>query len=257
MLTGNNTGVKTAVLDAEGGFVRDCHVDEIGTILVSGPSITPGYTDESKNNALFVVDQAGTKWINTGDLARQDADGFFWLTGRSKELIIRGGHNIDPKTIEEALAEHPAVNLAAAVGRPDPDVGEVPVAYVDLKSEATPAELIEWCSERIGERAAVPKAIIVLDGLPITGVGKIHKPTLNLMEVKHTVVQELAAINDFLSETRVEAVADPKLGNIAYIQTKCADGVEPGAADREIRNRLDRFSFQYQLEIQTSLESAS
>lgn len=242
------TDVKAAVLDMDGNYVRDCDIDEIGTILVSGPSITPGYTDESKNAALFVVDEAGTKWINTGDLARQDADGFFWLTGRSKELIIRGGHNIDPKMIEEALAAHPAVNLAAAVGRPDPDVGEVPVAYVDLLGEASEAELIEWCRAHVGERAAVPKAIVTLDALPVTGVGKIDKPTLNLMEIQYVVTQELANLGHLFKNTHVEAFADTKLGNTANIQTTCADGVDLGVADQAVRNLLDRFSFCYVLE---------
>ena len=76
------------------------------------------------------------RWLNTGDLGRQDADGYFYLTGRKKELIIRGGHNIDPASIEEPLHQHPAVQLAAAVGRPDAHAGEVPVAYVQLKPGA-------------------------------------------------------------------------------------------------------------------------
>lgn len=241
------TQVKTAVIDAAGRLVRDCVVDEIGTVLVSGPTATPGYTDASKNEALFVVDEAGVSWINTGDLARQDAEGFFWLTGRSKELIIRGGHNIDPKSIEEVLAAHPAVNLAAAVGRPDAYAGEVPVAYVDTVAETSEDELIEWCRERIGERAAVPKAITIVDKLPVTGVGKIHKPTLNLLEIKGVVQRELAQL-DQLASYQVEALADQKLGNVAVVSVTIRPGFDAASAKAEIEGALDRYSFKYKID---------
>ncbi len=241
------TQVKTAVIDGNGKIVRDCAIDEIGTILVSGPTSSPGYTDASKNGSLILVDDAGTAWINTGDLARQDADGFFWLTGRSKELIIRGGHNIDPKSIEEVLAAHPAVNLAAAVGRPDAYAGEVPVAYVDTVSETSEAELIEWCQSRIGERAAVPKAIIIVEKLPVTGVGKIHKPTLNLLEIKGVVERELMQFKS-LQYFVVTAVADQKFGNTAVINVDQVHSSIASEVEAGIRSSLDRYSFKYRIE---------
>lgn len=240
------TRVKAAILDGEGGFIRDCAVDEIGTILISGPAATPGYTDPARNTGLFVTDNAGVRWINTGDLARQDADGFFWLTGRSKELIIRGGHNIDPKSIEEVLATHPAVNLAAAVARPDPYAGEVPVAYVDTVAPTTEAELIEWCRARIGERAAIPKAITIVDRLPVTGVGKIHKPTLNLLEIKGVAQRELAELGEIAARAAVEAVADPKLGNMAVVKLPDVHNADLLAA---IDAALDRYSFRHRIEV--------
>lgn len=94
--------------------------NEIGVIILRGPNVFPGYSDEFHNQGLFVEggDGAG-KWLNTGDLGRIDEDGYIWLTGRKKELIVRSRHNIDPRLIEEALHGHPAVALAAAVGRPD------------------------------------------------------------------------------------------------------------------------------------------
>ncbi len=130
------------------------------------------------HNKGIWIERQGDVWLNTGDLGRQDADGYFWLTGRKKELIIRGGHNIDPKLIEEPLHRHPSVALVAAIGRPDPHAGEVPVAYVQLKSgdSASPAELLEFAMQNIPERAAWPKAIRVIDKLPTTNVGKIFKP---------------------------------------------------------------------------------
>lgn len=243
------TRIKAAVIDGEGNYVRDCAVDEVGTVIISGPSVTPGYTDGSKNAELMVTDTHGVKWLNTGDLARQDADGYFWLTGRAKELIIRGGHNIDPKTIEEALAAHPAVNLAAAVGRPDSYAGEVPVAYVDTVAETSAAELLDYCQRNIGERAAIPKAIVILDQLPVTGVGKIHKPTLHLMELKTVVEQELEKLNGDITDYNVMPKSDPKLGNTAGISIRCAEGVHPSTLDTVVREALGAYSFSFSLEI--------
>ena len=101
---------------------------------------------------------SGGGWLDTGDLGRRDADGFFWLTGRSKDLIIRGGHNIDPVVIENALALHPSVALAAAVGQPDVHAGELPCAFVTLRmgAECTRDELRRFAREHIPERAAAP-----------------------------------------------------------------------------------------------------
>ena len=84
--------MKTVAFDAEGRYARDCAVDEIGHLVIKGPNVFPGYKDEKANRGIWI----GDGWLDTGDLARQDADGRFWLTGRQKDLIIRGGHNIDP-----------------------------------------------------------------------------------------------------------------------------------------------------------------
>jgi fatty-acyl-CoA synthase len=139
---------------------------------------------DSRLDAEFFVSGTpdGKKWANTGDLGCVDADGFAWLFGRSKDLIIRGGHNIDPKLIEEVLACHPAVQIAAAIGRPDADKGEMPIAYVQLKpgSQADSAELLQFCRERVQERAAVPTDIIIIPEIPMTAVGKISKPALRI-----------------------------------------------------------------------------
>ena len=110
-------------------------IDEIGVIAINGPNVFSGYLDPRHNEGLW-IDIDGERWLNTGDLGRQDANGYFWLAGRKKELIIRGGHNIDPKIIEDALQKHPAVAVVAAVGSPDAYAGELPVAYVQLKPGA-------------------------------------------------------------------------------------------------------------------------
>ena len=249
------TQVKSAIVDSDGAFVRDCELNEIGSILISGPSMTPGYTDESRNASLFVEDNDGVKWVNTGDLARQDEDGFFWLTGRAKELIIRGGHNIDPKSIEEVLATHPAVNMVAAIGRPDSYAGEIPVAYVDLVSPVSESELLEYCQSHIGERAAVPKAVVILDRLPTTGVGKIHKPTLALREIETVVKRELSGLEDQLKSMIVEAKPDPKFGTIALVRIELHEHSRAPDVLAEIRKILGGFSFNYDLMSVDALEA--
>ena len=147
------------VLDASGRFERMAGIDEIGVIAINGPNVFSGYLDPRHNTGLW-IDIDGQRWLNTGDLGRQDANGYFWLAGRKKELIIRGGHNIDPKIIEDALQKHPAVAVVAAVGSPDAYAGELPVAYVQLKPglAVTEAELLEHAGRTIPEKAAVAEA---------------------------------------------------------------------------------------------------
>jgi fatty-acyl-CoA synthase len=127
--------MRVIILDEAGRFQRVADVEEVGTIAIKGPNVFAGYLDPQQSKDLW-IDIGGSRWLNTGDLGRQDSQGYFWLAGRRKELIIRGGHNIDPKLIEDALSKHPAVALAAAVGSPDPYAGEVPVVYVQPKPGA-------------------------------------------------------------------------------------------------------------------------
>ena len=169
---------RTRVLraDALPGLVQDCGPDEIGVVAMAGPGCFDGYRSEQHNAGAFV--EPG--WVNSGDLGRLDADGALWLTGRAKDLIIRGGHNIDPAPLEELLYQHPAVLLAALVGQPDVHAGELPVAYVQLKpgQQVEPSALISYLREQTPERAAVPVALHFVDPMPLTAVGKIFKPAL-------------------------------------------------------------------------------
>ena len=126
---------------------RECGVDEVGEICVSNYGVLPGntYTDTDNNRDLF-YDQ---KYLRTGDLGRLDADGFLWITGRAKDLIIRGGHNIDPALIEEALMDHEAIAFVGAVGQPDEHAGELPCAFVELVEggAVTTDELLAFANE--------------------------------------------------------------------------------------------------------------
>ncbi|KRA65291.1 acyl-CoA synthetase [Rhizobium sp. Root651] len=203
-------------VDDAGGFVGFAGPEEVGVLAIHGPNVFAGYINPEHNKGLW-FDIDGERWLNTGDLARQDAQGYFWLTGRKKELIIRGGHNIDPKLIENAVQDHPAVRLAAAVGRPDERAGELPVLYVQLKEEtsASEAELLAHAIDRIPERAAHPKAVRILDALPVTAVGKIFKPALSMLEIEDVVRQEAATTGATLISLSV--VQDERLGLLARI----------------------------------------
>lgn len=205
-------------------ITRTCETDEIGVLAVKGPNVFLGYQLDHQNEGLWLYDEHGEKWLNTGDLAREDSDGYFWLTGRKKELIVRGGHNIEPKMIEEAICKHPAINLAAAVGKPDAHAGEVPVCYVqsETNSAITSEELLRFASEHIPERAAIPKEIHIVNELPLTAVGKVFKPQLEMQEIEKCINviarQELAN-----SAIDVEVKQDPKHGILAEVSLRDID----------------------------------
>ena len=108
------------------------------------------------------------------------------MSGRSKDLIIRGGHNIDPKVIEDALGAHPAVQLCAAVGAPDAYAGELPVAFATLLpgAQVTEEELLAFTAARVDEPPARPQWVAILPTMPMTTVGKIFKPELRELAAK-------------------------------------------------------------------------
>jgi fatty-acyl-CoA synthase len=204
--------VRIKVLDEQGRYLRDAEQDEIGNLCIRGATVFKGYLQASKNAGIWVDGD----WFNTGDLGRVDADGYIWLTGRSKDLIIRGGHNIDPQMIEEALHKHPAVAMAAAVGKPDEKAGELPVVYVQLKpgAQTSEAELLEHAAAHIPERAAVPKDAWIIDAIPLTAVGKTFKPALRFDAIAR-VYQ--AAVDELHPAVRVEVLSDDKAGQLAHI----------------------------------------
>ncbi|MGA9846252.1 MAG: acyl-CoA synthetase, partial [Roseiarcus sp.] len=226
--------MEAVVLDGDGRFQRAADVGEVGVIAISGPNVFKGYLDP-RHDAGVWIDIDGKRWLNTGDLGRRDADGYFWLTGRKKELIIRGGHNIDPRTIEEALASHPGVAMAAALGSPDAYAGEIPVAYVQLKPGATVTEqeLMEHAALTISERAAIPKRIKISSSLPTTAVGKLFKPALVDREIEETVRAEADRVGATVTSVAVER--DPNVG--LRVIVRAAAGVE------RMKEALDRYAF--------------
>jgi fatty-acyl-CoA synthase len=171
------------------------------------------YTEADKNRELF----ADGRFLRTGDLGRIDADGYLFITGRAKDLIIRGGHNIDPAIIEEALMGHEAVGFVGAIGQPDAHAGELPCAYVELVKGAstTVEDLMAYAAKHISERAAVPKYLEILPELPKTAVGKVFKPDLRRMAITRTYDAALAEAG---IPARVAAVIeDKKRGLVAQL----------------------------------------
>lgn len=158
---------------------RDVAPGEQGVILFRSPNLYSGFVDPQDDARAFTKDG----WLVSGDMGWMDSEGRLNLSGRSKDLIIRSGHNIDPKIIEDALGAHPAVQVCAAVGAPDAYAGELPVAYAALRPghAATEQELLAFAAARVDEAPARPKAVHIVDHIPTTNVGKIYKPELRAM----------------------------------------------------------------------------
>jgi fatty-acyl-CoA synthase len=235
--------VKTVILDQDGGYVRDAETGEIGVVCIQGPTVFEGYVEEAHNQGIWVQGD----WFNTGDMGRMDEDGFLWLTGRRKELIIRGGHNIDPAAIEEPLYKLQGVKTAAAVGRPDAHAGEVPVAYVELaeQSALTKEAIMQWARENIGEKAAVPKDVFIVDRIPLTAVGKIFKPALRWDASERVYRQELEALGGLVEEVTVKVGEDKVHGTKAFIRVKPAGGVTAEAIRNRVAEILARYTVYY------------
>jgi fatty-acyl-CoA synthase len=233
------TQVKTVELDGD-VIKRECAIDEIGVVVVKGPSITPGYLEPKYNAGVFTRDG----WFNSGDLGRFDADGYLWLTGRAKDVIIRGGHNIDPSVIEETLLKHREVLLAAAVSKPDAYAGELPVAYVQLVAGArtTAEEIRDFALAHIPERAAAPKDIVILERMPLTDVQKPAKVELRRDAARRAFREVLADIAD--GKLAVDMVADPVKGNVAVISVAGSAGGR-GDVEAKINERMKAFATPY------------
>jgi fatty-acyl-CoA synthase len=243
--------MKTVVLDSQGKYLRDCLVDEIGTIVLRGPCVFKGYSNPAVNRGVWVeTGDGGAPWLNTGDLGRLDSDHYFWITGRSKELIIRGGHNIDPRLIEDALHAHQDVSLAAAVGRPDPHAGEVPVAYVQLKpgGKVSGEELLHFAEKRVGERAAVPKAVHVVEVMPVTAVGKIFKPQLIWRETESVLTEEISKI-DGVAKCKVQVGPHSLHGKSATLSVDLSPVADVAAFDAAAHEALCRYAIHYELQV--------
>jgi long-chain acyl-CoA synthetase len=165
-------GSELRILDSDGRALR---AGEIGEIVVRSPGIMRGYWHAPEASAEALREG----WLYTGDLGYVDGDGYLYVVDRKKDLIIRGGFNVYPRDVEDALLEHPAVAMAAVVGRPDPSRGEEVVAFVALTGGAglTAEELVAWARERIGGYK-YPREVHIVDAVPLTSVGKIDRKAL-------------------------------------------------------------------------------
>ena len=212
----------------------------IGEICIRGPMVIPGYLNDE--TPLLT-----NGWLYTGDLGYIDADNNLFITGRSKDVIIRSGHNIDPALIESCLEKHPAVALAAAVGIPDSYAGELPVVFVQLKAEQTitESELHDFVFEHIDERPACPKAVYILPALPVTAVGKIHKATLRAEAAKSVVAQ---ALEPFMVEVSAQVLS---CGGIEVQVTASEDMTDESQA---LNRRCEALQTQLNLPIQLQID---
>ena len=162
------------IVDREGRDVAD---GEVGDLLFAGPGITPGYWRNEEATRAAFVDGC---WLRSGDLAKRDPDGFYYIAGRRKEMFISGGENVYPAEVENVLCAHPAVQDVAVLGEPDPKWGEVGRAFVQLASGADPdsGELANFCRQRLAPYK-VPRRFEFVDEFPRTSAGKIQKHLLS------------------------------------------------------------------------------
>jgi fatty-acyl-CoA synthase len=166
--------VGVRIVDEDGRDVAD---GEVGDLLFSGPGVTPGYWNDSEATRDAFTPEG---WLKSGDLARRDRDGFYWVAGRRKEMFISGGENVYPAEIENVLAAHPAVAEAAVVAVPDSRWGETGCAFVRLVEgvrRPAPADLQAFCRARLAAYK-VPASFEFLDDFPRTAAGKVQKHLL-------------------------------------------------------------------------------
>lgn len=175
-------GQRVAVMDKEGNLLP---VGEPGEVVISGPNVMRGYLGKPEETVRAVIDG----WLHTGDVGFLDEDGYLTLIDRIKDMVIRGGENIYPKEIENALATHPTVLESAVIGSPDQIYGEVPVAYVvTYPNTDVTGEILREHLAGILTKIKLPVAIDLVEQLPRNPVGKIDKPALRrALRDKHTV----------------------------------------------------------------------
>ena len=177
-----NTDAK--IVDVETG--RELPPGEVGELVVKGPQVMKGYWNRPEETAETLKDG----WLYTGDIAKMDEDGYFYIVDRKKDMIKYKGHSVYPRELEDILYEHPAVKLCAVIGKPDPTAGEIPKAFVVLKegAKATPEELMKFVNERVAPYKAIRELEIVSE-LPISAVGKVLRRVLREQEIKKMETQ--------------------------------------------------------------------
>lgn len=174
-------GVRVRLVDCDGQDVPD---GEVGEIWLKGDNITAGYWNQPEATAKAFQDG----WLKTGDAARRDADGFYYLVDRWKDMFISGGENVYPAEIEAAILEMGAVSEVAVIGVPDAKWGEVGIAFVTPAPgmDLTPPMVLAHCKARIASYKAPRDVVLIAEGLPRTGSGKVRKDVLRAMRAAET-----------------------------------------------------------------------
>jgi len=165
-------GTELKIVDFEG---NEPPPGQEGELIISGPMLMKGYWNKPEETAEAIKDG----WLHTGDIGYRDEDGYFFITERKKDIIIKGGENIAPREIEEVLFSHPKISEAAVIGIEDPIYGEDVKAFVVLMpgERADPGEIISYCAERL-KTFKSPREVEFLDALPKSLVGKVLKKEL-------------------------------------------------------------------------------
>jgi long-chain acyl-CoA synthetase len=168
--------VDAKIVDLDSGAAIAAGTDAQGELLVRGPQVMAGYWERPDETAA-TIDPDG--WLHTGDIARMDEDGYFFIVDRKKDMIIASGFKVLPRDVEEVLFTHPDVQEAAVVGVPDPYRGETVKAYIVLKAGAQPSEqaIIAFCREQMAP-FKVPRQIEFRAELPKTPIGKVLRRVL-------------------------------------------------------------------------------
>jgi long-chain acyl-CoA synthetase len=148
---------------------------EVGEVCIKGPQVMQGYWNKPEETKNVLRDS----WVYTGDIGREDEDGYLYIVDRKKDMLIYKGYNVYPRDLEELMAKHPAVQQCAVIGKLDPEGGEIPVAFVVLKggATATAGELLDYCAQNVAPYKKI-RQVIFKKELPISGVGKVLKKEL-------------------------------------------------------------------------------
>jgi long-chain acyl-CoA synthetase len=178
--------IGTSILHVENKIVNELGEElapgEVGELIVRGPNVMKGYYKMPEETAATIRDE----WLYTGDLAKMDEDGYFYIVDRKKDIIIVGGYNVYPREVEEVLYNHPDVVEVAVLGVPDPNLGEAVKCYVVSKNPAvTEEQLLEYCKEHLA-KYKIPESITFLEELPKNTTGKILRRALKA-QVTQTV----------------------------------------------------------------------
>ena len=230
------TDVAVRQLGADGDLGEVCPPNEIGVVAVTGPNVSPGYRNSDQNVGVF-----DSNTLDSGDLGYMDETGRIHIAGRSKDLIIRSGHNIDPTMIENAMATHPTVALAAAVGMPDAYAGELPVCYLALRPGCTVEmdDLHAHAQSTIGERPAWPKEIYIVPEIPLTSVGKIYKPSLRCDAAVRLVTRIMHNELGLPGAEVVATAGGPRGMRVTVTLPKSS-----GSSTADVKKALDAFLFE-------------
>jgi fatty-acyl-CoA synthase len=211
---------QTRIVRSESGRVVPCAPGESGLVQVRGPQVFPGYVDAAHNHGVLDADG----WLTTGDVGYLTDDERLVLTGREKDLIIRGGHNIDPAAIEDVANQFAGVQISAAVGMPDAHAGEVPALFVvpapgvTIDLEALQRHL----QVHVHEAPARPRSVLQLDALPVTAVGKIFKPALRDLAIQEKVRQEVLGHCGAAASADVQVQLDARKHTVVEVAVRGA-----------------------------------